>query len=67
MARPTTDLGCDASGVLDDAARWLLQRDQRNQGLFPELKQRHGLTTPQCIGAIRLANLIRQGGADGTS
>lgn len=46
------------------AAHWILERDQRNQSLFSEMRQRHGLTTPQCIEAVKLAKLLREGGAD---
>ena len=41
------------------AARWLAANPVRQTALLPEMRTRFGITTPQCIEAIRLANEIR--------
>jgi hypothetical protein len=48
------------------AGRWLAGDPERHGGaILPEVKTRFGLTTPEAIDAIRLANAIRrEGGAN---
>ncbi|MEQ1955959.1 hypothetical protein [Mesorhizobium sp. CN2-181] len=47
------------------AGRWLASDPARAGAILPEIKTRFGLTTPEAIEAIRLANAIRRetGGA----
>jgi hypothetical protein len=46
------------------AARWIATDPERHGALLPEVRCRFGITTPQAIEAIRLANTLRKGGAN---
>ncbi len=58
---PTTDHACDASGILTDAAMWVLHRDRRDQALIPEMRKRFGISTRECIVALNIAKKIKGG------
>lgn len=48
--------------IVDEGVLFILNRDERNQALLVELRQRFGMTTEQCLEAIKIAKAIREGG-----